>query len=285
MSAFIAKARRPGGSERSLRPRAEPSDGRCAKRLKTEDDERSPSRTRVQNVPASSLPSPRASDSFGCKPRETGFSVDERELIVGVDTPSAASIIGKNTPGAVAKSCICAHCDERGHSSHECPALFAVIYGKCMPGFRCDGSREPVAWQEDRITPETAQQWLRMQHDGFFMRLASGHLGAEEEEGGADDDCRITKIEPESGQDSGASRLQNAASHCETCIRHGDQWSCLENGACMLAVFFSYLMKRNPVHVCSYIRSLPCQRTAHATLLQSTAHAHPASTTLWRRVE
>jgi hypothetical protein len=84
-------------------------------------------------------------------------------LVCGSALPSAASIVGLSTPGAVAKTCACAHCGVRGHEEFECPTLFAAVFGEQMPGFLCDGRRDALAWGDDgSITAETALRWLHM---------------------------------------------------------------------------------------------------------------------------
>ena len=189
-------------------------------------------------------------------------------LVCGTHLPSAASIVGRATPGAVAKTCACAHCGGRGHEEWECPALFAAVHGERMPGFLRDGTRDATAWGADgSITPATALRWMHMQRQGFFWRPSSagrrrgGTRAREAADAGAGvGDCVVTGVareepEPERADEgAGGVRVQECAGlghtagrggdggpavgmvragdefHCEVCRRQGDQWACFDAG-------------------------------------------------------
>ena len=105
-----------------------------------------------------------------------------------------------------------------------------------MPGFRFDGSREAAAWQGDDIAPETAQHWLSMQQDGYFLESASSDGGSADSSN--NDGALITgiELEPEhcGSTPACAEQRQDAgypvAGHCEQCARLNDEWVCLEKG-------------------------------------------------------
>ena len=96
--------------------------------------------------------------------------------VLGKTCPNSVAIIGKDTPGAIAKFGKCSACGEtnQNYSSHEpweCPKEFAknsLSNGRTLPGFDKNGERVPSQWNKDSIEKAVKVQWLNMQKMGFF---------------------------------------------------------------------------------------------------------------------
>ena len=94
--------------------------------------------------------------------------------VLGKTCPNSVEIIGKDTPGAVAKFGKCNACGETNqhfssHEAWECPKEFAKKeHGRTLPGFDKNGERVPSQWNKDSIEKAVKVQWLNMQKMGFF---------------------------------------------------------------------------------------------------------------------
>eukprot|EP00960_Hanusia_phi_P016609 489165-Hanusia_phi.AAC.1 len=79
--------------------------------------------------------------------------------LVGLHCPESESIVGKNTPNSKRCEHKCEHCERTGHQEYECPALFAKVHSRPLPGFNKDGTRNPAQWSGDDILPSNAKEW------------------------------------------------------------------------------------------------------------------------------
>ena len=87
---------------------------------------------------------------------------------VGVHCPASESIVGKNTPRSKKCEQVCQYCSRIGHQGFECPALFAKVHSRPLPGFNMDGTRNPGQWCGDCILQSTAQEWVTLEEEGYF---------------------------------------------------------------------------------------------------------------------
>ena len=93
----------------------------------------------------------------------------------GEHMPNAVSVIGEGIPGAQGIKLLCNNCgkggsDATGHRGFECPVRFHRESGRCMPGFDAAGTRVPGAWNGNKITEATKEQWRQMQGQGLFRQ-------------------------------------------------------------------------------------------------------------------